>query len=73
MNSFELVSCRSCGIVYDANAVGFASKPELYHPDGTVDDKKARENKHGIIVPYVKCRICTGDVIADCVWFLGKN
>ena len=61
-----LVTCRSCGIMYNAKAVEFPSQKELYalpweeRKEKTVYSSDSRED-----VPCVKCRVCGGVVAAD--------
>jgi hypothetical protein len=61
-----LVTCRSCGIMYNAKAVNFPSQRELYALPWEEREEKtvySRDSMEG--VPCAKCRVCGGIIAAD--------
>ena len=57
----NLISCKGCGVVYDADFIGFPE--DIYKDDGyggeMIDDTKATYDKYeGGFYPMVNCRVC---------------
>ncbi len=61
-----LVTCRSCGIMYNAKAVEFPSQEELYVLSWEEREGKIVYSRDSMgSVPCAKCRVCGGIIAAD--------
>lgn len=65
--NITLIVCKGCGVLLDADRLGFVDENHMHKDDGTIDESVAVWSNEGWgeHVPFVTCPVCQAKILKE--------